>query len=428
MAGVRKTPKKSGKYQAWFVDHAGKRKFFTGTQRKSETLKIARRLEDEHKQIRLGYRPVPTTADKYRDRTFMEVAEEHIRWGSLQGGTGGRPWSEGRVTRKADCLKKWRDTLEIETLGDLDGILPRVEAALQEMAAQGFLGNTLGHRKAVITSFCNWCVLRGYLNENPLKNLKGIDRTPRTQRRALTPEELHRLLRVAPAWRRLLYEMALVTGLRVKELRSLTVDHLDTKQCGLWLDGKWTKNHKPGFQPLPSRLVKRLVESRENGMVPTLCRQYLPRLANPDKALLYVPSHPAKLMDKDLRAAAIPKVNQSGRLDFHALRTSFVTLAVEAGANIKEAQTLARHSTPTLTANVYARTRDERLAQLAERVGETVLFEPECAKSVHREYQRPREIPINLLSGNGLQRGNTKRGLHPMGTDPAIIPWSELGR
>src|SRR5262245_35114228 len=58
MAGVRKKPIQGGKYQGWFIDAMGKRRFFTGTRAKTETLRIAQRLEDEHRQVRLGYRIV----------------------------------------------------------------------------------------------------------------------------------------------------------------------------------------------------------------------------------------------------------------------------------------------------------------------------------------------------------------------------------
>ena len=47
MAGVRKKPSKGGKFQGWFVDAGGKQRFFTGTRSKTETQRIADRLEDE---------------------------------------------------------------------------------------------------------------------------------------------------------------------------------------------------------------------------------------------------------------------------------------------------------------------------------------------------------------------------------------------
>jgi len=52
---------------------------------------------------------------------------------------------------------------------------------------------------------------------------------------------------------------------------------------------------------------------------------------------------------------------------------AFVTLVVEDGATLKEAQTLARHATPQLTMDVYTRTRDERLHQTIERISKNVL-------------------------------------------------------
>ena len=93
MAGVRKKPNPGGKYHGWFIDAAGKRKFFTGTRSKADTLRITERLEDEHRQIRLGYRSAPTSADRYRLRLFKEVATEFLSWGSVQGGRGGRGWA-----------------------------------------------------------------------------------------------------------------------------------------------------------------------------------------------------------------------------------------------------------------------------------------------------------------------------------------------
>lgn len=43
-----------------------------------------------------------------------------------------------------------------------------------------------------------------------------------------------------------------------------------------------------------------------------------------------------------------------------------VRFLFDVGATVKEAQHLARHSAPNLTANIYARVRDERLHQVTE--------------------------------------------------------------
>ena len=59
MAGVRRKPQSSGKYQGYFVTIDGRRKFFVGTRSRPETLRMVRmaqRSEDDYRQIRLGYR------------------------------------------------------------------------------------------------------------------------------------------------------------------------------------------------------------------------------------------------------------------------------------------------------------------------------------------------------------------------------------
>ena len=61
-------------------------------------------------------------------------------------------------------------------------------------------------------------------------------------------------------------------------------------------------------------------------------------------------------------------------MDFHACRVAFVTFVVESGVTVKEAQALARHESPEITMNTYARARDERLSEAAEAIG--ALVEP----------------------------------------------------
>jgi len=96
----------------------------------------------------------------------------------------------------------------------------------------------------------------------------------------------------------------------------------------------------------------------------------------PPDPLIYVPSNTSRDLDKDLDEAKIPKWTPEGKVDFHACRVAYTTFVFEAGASIKEAQTLARHSTPILTANTYGRTRENRLHDVAESVGEMVKPAP----------------------------------------------------
>lgn len=78
-------------------------------------------------------------------------------------------------------------------------------------------------------------------------------------------------------------------------------------------------------------------------------------------------------LNKDLAIAGIPKFTEKGKIDFHSFRVIFVTYCFEVGANVKEAQTLARHATPDLTVNVYVRANDSRLFEIASKVQEKLF-------------------------------------------------------
>lgn len=190
----------------------------------------------------------------------------------------------------------------------------------------------------------------------------------------MTVEEIARLLEACAPFRRLLLETAFVTGLRAKELRNLTVHPLDRQRCGLHLDAAWTKNRKPGFQPLPLALGERLhvFAGQARALYEKHYGAALARSAIPAQPLLHVPSHPARSLDADLDAAGIPKVTPPGKLDFHAVRLAYINLVIESGVTVKEAQVLARHETPELAMNTYGRAREERLWTVVEQVAQAI--------------------------------------------------------
>jgi integrase len=72
------------------------------------------------------------------------------------------------------------------------------------------------------------------------------------------------------------------------------------------------------------------------------------------------------MVQHDLKAADIPYEDEDGRVfDFHALRSQYVTGLDRAGVSLQQAQKLARHSDPRLTANLYTR---REMGELADAV------------------------------------------------------------
>ena len=357
MAHVFQTFKGTKPHPRWrfrYTDWQGQRRSATGTTSRAETEKLALHVQSNQDAIRKGWRPPPKTSDKPRE--FSDVAAEYLAWGNSQGGRGGRPWGKTHARMRTAFLEWWRERLGLEMLADLVGLLPRVEKALRALETQGRSGKTLQNYSDGLAAFCDWCVSRGYLESDPLSGLAPFDTTPKTRRRAMTREEIQKLFEHCAPKRRRCYEVAFASGLRAGELTALRIHHLDRDRGGVQLDAAWTKNRKHGFQPLPSWLMQKLADASKG--------------KDPDEALLYVPSHPARDLDEDLKAAGVPKWTPRGKLDFHACRVAYVSFVLEAGASVKEAQELARHATASLTLDTYGRARLERLAAVTESIGE----------------------------------------------------------
>jgi integrase len=385
MAGVRKLP--SGTWQGWYQHYEDRRVFFTLTRTatKREVLTAAQDLDVQHAKIRQGILPRPDQQHTALARPIDEVMGEYQAWGALQGGRGKRPWTPHHQVNLARQLAWWCRQLQLHSLGDTLGILPAVERGLQHLAAQGRSPNTLNQYLAALHGFVAWCRERDYLREDPLQHLTWLPTTPRVRRRAMTIEEIQRLLEACRPERYLIYQTALMTGLRANELRQLSLEHLDVERCALRLEADWTKNRQPEFQPLPRALVGALYASARSGD-PQRCyaRSYARpagrlRVSYPAVPLLFVPLHTETMLYDDLRRAGIPQRTPAGKLDFHALRVAYINLVLDHGATPPEAQQLARHRTVALTISPehgYARTREPRLQALVEGIAQLILGTP----------------------------------------------------
>ena len=352
-----------------YFDHTGRKCTATGTTSRAETKEMAARRQGFENEIRDKVRPAPKSSDTPRE--FGEIADdpkqdtgavaEYVAWGSSCGGIGGRPWSAEHIYKRRAYLHFWRERLGLRLVSDLEGCQPRVEAVLRERQGAGKLPSTLQRHADGLHAFVTWAVQRGYLELDPLRGLVPFPRTVKHIRRAMTVDEIAKLLAACAPARRLMYEVAFTGGLRAGELRALKVKHLDTQRGGLRLEAAWTKNRKDGFQYLPAPVVERLAEVAEG--------------KDAEAALLEVPTlgHTSRDFEEDRKRAEIPKTAPGGKIDFHAARTAYTTFVLESGATAKEAMSLVRHATPDLTFNVYGRARTDRLAEVAQRVGKALL-------------------------------------------------------
>ena len=269
MSGVRKKPLANGKYQAWYTDCDGTRRFIVGTEDRIETRDAARELEGKHRLIRIGAVPRPKASCK--PRLLSEVAKEYLEWGKSQGGHGGRPWSTWHYQHRLAHMEFWQAELSIRLLHEIS--LRDVEAVLRDLQAKGRVpknrkkavkmsGKSLNNYGESLKSVCEWAKERDYLEENPLRSLKGFDSTPLVERRSVAPEQIQLILDNATRPQdRLLFEVVLCTGYRRGELRALRVKDLDVEARTLSLPAAFCKNRKNACQPIPQALALKLAES-----------------------------------------------------------------------------------------------------------------------------------------------------------------------
>ena len=202
--------------------------------------------------------------------------------------------------------------------------------------------------------FCKWMVQEQRASSSPLQHLSGIQQTEKRRvRRALDLDEQRRLLAVTEQGpthhnmtgheRALVYRLALETGLRANEIRQLTVAAFDFKACIVTLAGAYTKNKKLAELDLKPKMAAE-IEAFLAGRLPSASAFAMPNSAS-------------RMIKVDLDAAGIAYRDDGGRVaDFHALRHTFITNLARAGVHPSDAQTLARHSTITLTMDHYTHT------------------------------------------------------------------------
>ncbi len=143
----------------------------------------------------------------------------------------------------------------------------------------------------------------------------------------------------------LIYKTAILTGLRLNELRTLTVGCLSFGDVPfIRMDRNNEKNRKGSTLALRGDLAVDL-------------RAWVAGRITSDK-VFEVPAGMLRIMDRDLVLAGIPKRDADGCVvHIHALRHSFGTHLSLAGVAPRTAQAAMRHSNISLTMNTYTDAR-----------------------------------------------------------------------
>jgi len=340
--------KRNGRWTFTYTGADGQTKRRVGFTDKAETARLARRLEDDARKRRLGL--VDESAERMAGHARRPIADHVEAYKAHLESKGG---TAGHIRATVQNIERVAEACEWATLSDMDGA--RLSAHLRDYAAQGKSARTVNWRRGSVKSFARWLVAHDRLSRDPLAGVaRAAEHTPTRERRALGDDEISRLIEATergPARfkmdgerRAMLYRAAIGTGLRAGELASLTPRSfdLDADPPTVTVEAAYSKRRRRDVQPFRSDLA--------DSLRPWLARQ------KPDEPLWrLLGRHASAMLKPDLGAAGVPVTDDAGRVaDFHALRHTYITRLAKAGVSPKVAQTLARHSTITLTMDRYA--------------------------------------------------------------------------
>jgi len=271
-------------------------------------------------------------------------------------------------------LQRVADACGYRTLADINP--DRLNAYAADLRTAGRSARMVQKHLTAIKGFTRSLVDAGKLPVDPLATVRKPNpkHDRRHERRMLLRDEWEYLRDYVLAQKRshhgmpaservLLYSVAILTGLRANEIRSLTRAnlHLDGQAPFITCDAASTKNGKPARQYIHKDVGDQLAE---------LIASKAP------KAPVFSMPHPsyvAAMLRSDVEAARkawvqqvdaerearertdflLPENHAGHALDFHSLRHTTGSWLAMTGAHPKAIQTIMRHSTIVLTMDAY---------------------------------------------------------------------------
>ena len=392
--GARKVKERSTNWFGQYKDANGDRKRVPLCTDKTAARQM---LSDMVKDVERGKAGLVDPYAEHRKETMdahVEAYTGHLR----HKGVSAKHLAETRRRLKAVLTG-----CEIRTLADLK--LEPVERFLSLLADQKASARTRNTYRTSAKAFSKWCLKTRRLGEDPLVSLEAATGPTKRRRRALTEDELSRLLKTAKERplieaklirrgerkgkavanvrpevreqlerlgheRSLMYKVMVLTGLRRGELAALEARHLHLEghRPAIKLPGSATKNGEDASLPLREDLAAELAKwVRDTGR----------KAAD---LVFTVPVELVKILKRDLKHAGIDYRDEHGRtVDVHALRHTTATYLAKAKVSPRVAQQFMRHSDIKLTMQTYT---DVKLLDEAEALAALPALRPADDKSI----------------------------------------------
>jgi integrase/recombinase XerC len=238
-----------------------------------------------------------------------------------------------------------------------------VRSYLAALHRAGLKNRSIARHLSTLRSFFRWACREGHVEKNPAKVLAS-PRLPRSLPRAMTLADTESLLAASeedaiPERERALFELLYATGMRVSEAAGLDLEDVDLSSRLLRVVGKGSKERIVPFGEeaedalrayLPVRsALRRGAGAGDGGAEPLFVNRRGGRLTTRSMA---------RLLKKRLSAAGLPQ-----DISPHALRHTFATHLLQAGADLRSIQELLGHASLSTTQK-YTHLDAARLAEV----------------------------------------------------------------
>jgi site-specific recombinase XerD len=308
--------------------------------------------------------------DKHRKRPLTEHLDDFRHFLEAKGNT------HKHARQTANRVKKLVTGCGFKLVGDVSA--SAVVDWLKRERSAGRLGiRSSNYYLACVKAFLNWMVKDDRMDRNRLAYLENMNARVdvRRQRRCLSRDELVLLLqaartgkpfrRISGKDREMLYFLALNTGLRCSELASLAPESFSLvgDPPSVTVDASYSKRRRQDIQPLPQACIPTIAgwlkeKPARTRIWPALLANFSAKMLRKDLARAHAAwiSEAKTTEEKEARETSyfLKYRDARGRVfDFHALRHWYISNLALIGLHPKVAQSLARHSTITLTMDFY---------------------------------------------------------------------------
>ncbi len=301
-----KKKKRKSPWQVDFRDGQGKRrrKFFSYREDALDFFRMAQIREERSKNRLSWVTPVSyeTALIKYREEHLELKSKTHCH----------------KTFNRLTFLSDYFDRQALMDISTFD-----IQKTLKERLKSGKSNKTVNEDRSALRGLFRWAKRRGFAEENPVDEVEGLPKLPRTIRRAYKKEEIESILLHACSCCFPAIAILANTGIRLGELENLCKDDFDLERQVLFI----THLESTPVKGKQSRII--FLNDMLMNLVPNLARGKVLKI-------------PRSTFEKHFRKIRI-QANVPDAIP-HGFRHSYTSHLIESGMDLGKVQRIIGHS------------------------------------------------------------------------------------